>query len=130
MSSPSETICYSDPLDVSSVFGLLVKHGGERLRQWELEYGVRLHLTHPSGIKIKPVRSTADHQGNPGTTARHVPVLLCMSGTRTALQVAVPMFKSIVLDDPAGYRATCHSRWDEKVRVESKLPGTPSTFTI
>lgn len=110
-------VTYSAAINVSTIFGLLTKHGGERVRQFELEYGVRFKLTHANGYVIKPQRVTRQlPQGYCGTTSRDVPVFLRMYGTRTALQIAVPVFRTLVLDDPAAYRILCHARWNEKVR--------------
>lgn len=115
-SSPEEADTYCAAIDITTVFGLLAKHGGERIRQFELEYGVRFSMCHPNGYRVKPERVTRQNPlGYCGTMSRGMPVLLRMSGTPTALQVAVAVFRALVLGNTAAYRTMCHARWNEKV---------------
>ena len=46
---------FVDPFDVTSIFGLISKHGGERLRVFGLECGVKLLLKHAdTGTSVRP----------------------------------------------------------------------------
>ena len=109
----------SPEIDITHVFGLISKHGGERLRLFGLEHGVKLLLKHPDGCRILPRRVTLPHfpRGYVGTTRRSDRVLMQIEGTRTALEIAEPTFRCQVLDNPGGFRAMCHARWSEEAFV-------------
>ena len=123
--SQSDETIQSDEIDVTEVFGLISRHGGERLRLFGLEHGVKMLLRHPDGTPIRPKRaSIACPEGYVGTSRRvshwaeaDRRVLLRLEGTRTALSVAVPVFQSEVCNDPEKFKDTCHARWDETAFV-------------
>ena len=112
------TLHRSDEFDVTPMFGLLSRHGGERIRLFGLQHGVKLLLKHPDGTPVCPKRATTElPHGYCGTSRRHAPVFLVIEGTRTALEVAVPVFQKEVLENPNAWRARVHARWEETAFV-------------
>jgi hypothetical protein len=110
---------FVDPFDVTSIFGLISKHGGERLRVFGLECGVKLLLKHAdTGTSVRPTRATVDRpKGYCGTSRNDDGTIhLTIRGARQALQVAIPRFQEI-LDDPGKYRNVVHKRWEETAFV-------------
>jgi hypothetical protein len=106
----------SKPYDITGVFGLLSKHGGERIRLFGLQYGVTLFMKHPDGTPIRPKRVTKTHpQGYKGTSRNDDRVLMEMEGTLTALMVAEPEFEKRVLENTSQFREMCRARWKERV---------------
>ena len=117
VSQDDGTVHLSEEFDVTHVFELISRHGGERIRLFGLEYGVRLLLKHPDGTQICPERATTLLPSGYCGTHRRETVLLTIEGTSTALEVAVPVFCAEVLEDPQAYRDQVHARWDETAFV-------------
>jgi hypothetical protein len=106
----------SQAYDITEVFGLLSKHGGERFRLFGLQYGVRLFIKHPDGTPIRPKRVTKTHpKGYKGTSRMDDRVLMEMEGTVTALTVAQPEFEKKVLENASQFQEMCQARWRESV---------------
>jgi hypothetical protein len=113
MSQDDGRLLRSDVIDITSVFGLVSRHGGERLRLLGLQWGVTLLLKHSDGTPILPKRATSTFPGYKGTSRNDDRCLMEMVGTSTALMIAVKAFQKEVLENSTGFRAMCHARWNE-----------------
>ena len=73
---------------------------------------------HPDGTRICARRATKGlPHGHCGTSRRGDRILLQLEGTRTALSIAEPVFRSEILSDPAGFRRLCQARRKEAVFI-------------